>query len=133
MLATTLLLVYAVLLLAVLLSALAHRTVGCSPYSPSSSVPQVEDLVGGGIPLFSTSSPSTTDAKPLGRTTWPRPLRGPNPEPRNDTQSATGRATIVLSIVAHSSADVFVATQFDEEREIACWYTALKERARRST
>jgi hypothetical protein len=35
--------------------------------------------------------------------------------------------------VAHSSTDVFVATQFDEEREIPCWYTALKERAGRST
>ena len=41
--------------------------------------------------------------------------------------------TIVLSIVAHSSTDVFVAGQFDEEREIPGWYTALKERARRST
>jgi hypothetical protein len=91
----------------------------------------VEDLVGGGIPLFSTSSPYTTDAKPLGSNHMAAASRGPNPEPRNDTQSATGRATIVLSIVAHSSADVFVATQFDEEREIPCWYTALKERARR--
>jgi hypothetical protein len=39
----------------------------------------------------------------------------------------------VLSIVAHSSTDVFVAGQFDEEREIPGWYTALKEQVRRST
>jgi hypothetical protein len=75
MLAMTLLLVYAVLLLAVLLSALAHRPAGCSPFSPG--------------------------RRPSGRTLG-----------------------VILSIVAHSSTDVFVATQFDEEREIPGWCTA---------
>jgi sodium/hydrogen antiporter len=40
--------------------------------------------------------------------------------------------TIVLSIVAHSSTDVLIANQFDEEREVPAWYTALRERTRRS-
>jgi len=71
----TLLLVYAVLLLAVLLSALAHHRLGIRRSRPG--------------------------RRPSGR--------------------ALG---VALSIVAHSSTDVFVATQFDEEREIPGWCTA---------
>jgi NhaP-type Na+/H+ or K+/H+ antiporter len=38
--------------------------------------------------------------------------------------------TITLSIIAHSSSDVLVARQFDEEREVPAWYAAVRERAR---
>jgi NhaP-type Na+/H+ or K+/H+ antiporter len=41
--------------------------------------------------------------------------------------------TIALSIVAHSSSDVLVARQFDEEREVPVWYSAARSWARHRT
>lgn len=39
--------------------------------------------------------------------------------------------TIALSIILHSSTDLLVARQFDEEREVPAWYSAARWRARR--
>ncbi|MFI0409377.1 cation:proton antiporter [Actinomadura sp. 3N508] len=39
-------------------------------------------------------------------------------------------ATIVLSILAHSSTDVVVARGFDEEREVPAWFGPVLDRAR---
>lgn len=38
--------------------------------------------------------------------------------------------TIALSITLHSSTDVLIARQFDEEREVPAWYSAARGRAR---
>lgn len=40
--------------------------------------------------------------------------------------------TIALSIIAHSSTDVVVARQFDDEREAPAWFSALRSRWPRS-
>lgn len=40
--------------------------------------------------------------------------------------------TIALSILAHSSTDVVVARQFDEEREVGAWFQTVRKRVKRN-